>query len=284
MEKLNVFNYSDYREFLLGHYESEKNRWSSFSYNVWAKKLDLKNNTSIIKVIKGQRNAGPEMIKKLNSYFSFNAKEQEYFEGLVRLSQIKDDDKLKVMLMMDLQKLNHKNKQILIDEKEFSTISNVWSFAYRQLARAGHLTDDFEKLQKVFIQKLPIRKLRKLMNNLLELNLLEKNDNGYTCLSNSINTSDDVASEALKRFHEEALDIAKNAIRDVNPKDREISGLTFSFCEKDIDEAKEMIRDFQDKFVAHFGGKTDATHIYQLQNQFFPLTKKLKRGEHETLH
>lgn len=286
MQKNDIFNYSDYRQFLVDHYDSEKKRFSSFSYNIWAKKLDLKNNTSIIKVIKGQRNAGPEMIDKLSEYFRFTAKEKDYFSGLIELDK-ETNTRLQFLIKRDLQKLNFKNKVTFINEHEFSVISSVWCFAFRSLARLNALTDDFGKLSEMLRFKVGHKKVSQSFDALLKSNLLEKNETGYTCLKMNLNTSDDVASEALKQFHEEALGIAKDSLRTVEPKLREISGLTLTFDVEKIDEAKAMIRDFQDQFAALYGKTENATHVYQMQTQFFPLTHKIETGdshENQTIH
>ncbi len=286
MQKLDIFNYSDYRLFLVDHYEAEKKRFAGFSYNIWAKKLDLKNNTSIIKVIKGQRNAGPEMIEKFNDYFRFTIKEKEYFAGLIELDK-ETNSKLQVLIKRDLQKLNHKNKVTFINEDEFSVISSVWCFALRSIARLNALTDDIPKLSKMFHFKVSNKKLSQSFDALLRSNLLEKNDAGYTCLKMSLNTADDIASEALKQFHEEVLDVAKDSLRTVEPQLREISGLTLTFDIEKLDEAKAMIRDFQDQFAALYGKSDKANHVYQMQMQFFPLTHKIDTGvihENKTVH
>ena len=287
MQKNDIFNYSDYRQFLVDHYDSEKLRFSSFSYNVWARKLELKNNTSIIKIVKGQRNAGPEMIDKLSEYFHFTNKEKEYFKGLVDLDK-ETNDRLKVLIKRDLQKLNFKKKVTFINEDEFKAISSVWCFVLRSLARLKVLTDDMPTLSKMLLFKVPMRKLNQSFNALLNSDLLEKNGDGYACPSMNINTTDDIASVALKEFHSEALDLAKDALYKVEPKEREISGLTLVFDIERIDEAKAMIRDFQDQFAATFEKTQKGTHFYQMQTQFFPLTNKLETGdytsENKTLH
>lgn len=286
MQKIDIFNYSDYRQYMIDHYESEKKRFSSFSYNIWAKKLDLKNNTSIIKIVKGQRNAGPEMIEKLNEYFRFTVKEKEYFSGLVELDK-ETNSRLQVLIKRDLQKLNFKNKVTFINEDEFSVISSVWCFAFRSLARLGALTDDIPKLSKLLRFKPGTKKIAQSFDALLSSNLLEKNENGYSCLKMNLNTSDDVASEALKQFHEEALDLAKESLRATDPKLREISGLTLTFSTDRLEEAKTMIREFQDQFAAQFGKSEGANHVYQMQTQFFPLTHEINSGvsyENKTVH
>lgn len=286
MQKVDIFNYSDYRQFLTDHYEAEKKRFSSFSYNIWAKKLDLKNNTSIIKIIKGQRNAGPEMIEKLSEYFRFTAREKEYFSGLIELEK-ESSDRLQFLIKRDLQKLNHKNKVTFINENEFSVISNVWCFALRSIARLNALTDDIPSLAKIIRFKVGNKKIQQSFDALLKSNLLEKNDTGYSNLKMCLNTSDDIASEALKQFHEEALSVAKDAVRSVEPSLREISALTLTFDTEKIDEAKAMIREFQDQFAALYGKSDKARCVYQMQMQFFPLTHEIEVGEiHEnkTVH
>lgn len=286
-ETLSIFDYTDYRRFLLDHYEGEKQRWSDFSYNVWARKLELKNNTSIIKIIKGQRNAGQDIGDKLCDYFQFKKNEREYFHGLVRLQKVQDDPELKVYLLQDLQKLNFKNKRLLIDNRKFESISSPWYFAFRQLANIQGIPEDLFGLKKIFRKKIDLHRIKEIMKNLIDLRLLVREGKSFKSSEFYINTEDDTGSEALKRFHEEALTLAKEAIREIDPKEREISGLTLTFSQKDLVAAKKMIRDFQDRFVGEFGGRPNANQVYQFQHQLFPLSEVVNKGDQDespTLH
>lgn len=94
----------------------------------------------------------------------------------------------------------------------------------------------------------------------------------------SLNTSDDIASEALKRFHEEVLTLAHSSIRGVPVSERQVSGLTLAVKSQDLPRMKAAIRKFEDEFLAEFGTSEGADTVYQLETALFPLTKTVREG------
>lgn len=93
MNKLSVppqiYNYRDYRNFLQDSFDFSQNKNSQWSYEAWARRLGLKNNSSLIKILKGQRDAGPDIQKRFSEYFKFNPEEEEFFKDLVKLRKLK---------------------------------------------------------------------------------------------------------------------------------------------------------------------------------------------------
>ena len=71
MEKetsINIFNYSDYREFLRDFFDMKKRVNPSWSYGLWSSKLGLNSISSITMVINGQRHAGKKIQKSLITF------------------------------------------------------------------------------------------------------------------------------------------------------------------------------------------------------------------------
>ena len=100
-----------------------------------------------------------------------------------------------------------------------------------------------------------------------ELDLLEPKGRG-------VQTEEDVSQEALKRFHEGALEIARQAIRSVPVLDRQISSLTLAVSLSKVSEMKDFIRRMEDGFIRQFSESSGGDTVYQFQTQLFPLTQK----------
>ena len=88
-------------------------------------------------------------------------------------------------------------------------------------------------------------------------------------------------SEGLKRFHEQMIEHAKSAIREVPVEERQICGMTLTVKKEDLKEAKEVIRHFMDRFSSRVDQKL-GEQVYQLNVQFFPLTKNGRNGNGRT--
>ena len=86
---LEIMHYADYREFLQNYFHETKQKNPKWSYGSWAKKLGLKDTSSITKIIQGRREPGNKITEKLVSYFAFTGSEAQYFRNLIQLNKIK---------------------------------------------------------------------------------------------------------------------------------------------------------------------------------------------------
>src|SRR3989338_2790462 len=276
----NIFEFTNYRSYLQAYYDDAKKNNPSWSYEAWSRKLGLQNNSSIIKILQGHREAGPNITYKLVDYFGFKSDERAYFEDLIRLSKAKKDPRLAVALMKKMEKQQPKSNVKFLDDKEFSAISYWWFYAIRQMTRLKDFRNDSHWIAKKLSFRVQPKEIKKAIQILLDLGLLklDKKSNRLHISKDRINTSDDIASEALKRFHEGMLENAKSAIRSVKVKERQISGCTLAIAQEDIPEARKFIQQFEEEFIKLFDCK-NADTIYQLNTQFFPLIKQNKGGK-----
>src|SRR3989338_1064134 len=272
-QKPNIHEYTSYRAYLQSHYEDSKKKNPSWSYEAWARKLGLKNNTSILKIIHGQREAGPAIAQKFSEYFKFDVDERVYFEDLIRLSKSKKDPRLAVALMYKMMKQYPQSKVRFLNDKEFSAISHWWFYVIRQMTKLKGFRNDAQWISRQLHFHVPPKEIKKAIEILQELKLLKIENSELKMTKERLNTSDDVASEAVKRFHEEMIENAKQAVRSVPVLERQISGVTLAVSEEDLPKAKHIIEEFEEKFSKLINSK-NANTVYQLNTQFFPLLKK----------
>lgn len=83
-----LFEFKNYREFLLAYASYQKARYPHWSYGSWARKLGVGGTATITRVLRGDRDPGPLLVEKLIQHFAFSTKEAEYFRSLVHLSKV----------------------------------------------------------------------------------------------------------------------------------------------------------------------------------------------------
>jgi len=83
MNKLKIFDYTDFREFLREKFEECKKSNPAFSYRYFSKKAGLKSTNFLKLVIKGESNLSVETIHKFAAAFSLGKMETKYFQNLV---------------------------------------------------------------------------------------------------------------------------------------------------------------------------------------------------------
>ena len=269
-----VEKFTDYRAFLIAHAQDMKKINPKWTYGSWVKRLNLKTTSSITKIINGDREPGREITQKLIQYFKFKDKESVYFQDLIRLHKIKKDPRLSVLLMEKMSK-EHPNGAIrILDDKTFSIISNWYYLVIREMTRMEGFLEDSEWISKKLQFKVTSREIRQAIDALLKVGLLKRDKNNSLQIAEGrTKTSDDIASEAIRRFHEQMLENAKISLRLLDVNEREFTSATLVMKINNIREAKEFIREFRKKFSKIFEEEKGDV-AYQLQIQLFPLTKR----------
>lgn len=87
MEKINIFDFTDYRAFMKAFYETKKKGPGTFSYRRFSKLAQNASPNFVKLVVDGQRNLTVQNIYLFSMAMSLLPREQEYFEAMVHFSQ-----------------------------------------------------------------------------------------------------------------------------------------------------------------------------------------------------
>ena len=267
-----VFEFTDYRCFLNAHALMMKKKTSGWSYGRWAKQLRLKGTASLSMILNGQRDPGPTVSVALIKYFKFDAGQRQYFLDLIRLHKIRDDSRLRVLLMQELGRQHPSGEFKILDERAFEAVSQWQHYAIREMVRLECFKEDAEWICKKLRYKLTPTLVKRAIETLLSVKLLRRDTVGRLDQdSGRVTTTNDVATESLKMFHEQMLDHAKESVRQTPVAERDLSGSTFTIDVKDLAEMKAYLRGVRATFVRQFERKS-GNATYQFETAFFPLT------------
>jgi uncharacterized protein (TIGR02147 family) len=186
-----------------------------------------------------------------------------------------------------MEKLSEKStsKFQFLDDRTFNSISKWHYYAIREMVALPSFIEDADEIVKNLRFKITANEVKKTINDLLELKLINRLDDGKLVVTTqNINTKTDVADEGLKRFHSSMIDHAKESIRSVDVLERDITGMTLNVKLEDLARAKDFIKKFRRDFLKHFEA-VQGDETYQLNVQLFPLTqtKKTKNKKLENL-
>ncbi len=270
---LSVLPFTDYRAFLAAHAQEMKRRNSLWSFGAWARHLGLRTTSSLTKIINGARNPGEVISKRLVDYFRFDSDEEQHFRDLVNLQKLRKHPQMNAFLLEKFGAKNELEDFIQVDEATFSTLSEWYCYAIREMVSLDGFLEDPNWISEKLLFSVPPMEVKKAIAKLIKSGLLKRGKNGRLELGHvRINTKNDVASEAIRRYHEQSLDNAKTVLRTVAVDQREISSSTFGIDPKDMPEAKEMLRRFRKRFARSLE-KQKGKQIYQLEVAFFPITR-----------
>lgn len=267
-----------YRDYLQRYAETTRRRRPGFSLGSWAKALGLKSTSSLSKVLNGEREAGAELIEKLVRYFEFTSAEEEQFRNLVVLSKLKENNERKEALtesLLHTQALKDIRVRML-EFDQFQLFSSYLPLAVRELTRLTKMK--IATLTRI-LPNTTEKEISEAMHVLAKMNLVKRDVEGsFVSTDDHVSTEHVAPSDAIRSYHQNGLDLAKNHIETGEPIDRELQSLVLLVHSQKIPHLKEKIRKFMDTLELEADSET-VDQLYQVQIQMIPISKRFE--EHQ---
>ncbi|MEZ4751177.1 MAG: TIGR02147 family protein [Bdellovibrionota bacterium] len=268
-----VFEYTDYRHFLRDTYRDRKKKNPRWSYGAWARGLGVRSPSTLVMIVQGERNPGDSLTERLVHNLNLSEKESRYFHDLVRLQKTKNDMQTSIMLVERLASQHHTGKFALLDLQTFSAISSWYYHAIRELVSLKGFMEDAHWIARQLEFRVPIHDIRRAIKVLLKLGLLRRDKKGKLFAGDPhAETPSDIASQGIRRFHEQSLKNAALSLQSCPVSDREFRGTTVAIPSSKIELAKKLIRKFNDEFCDALES-SDSDRIYHLEIAFFPVVR-----------
>lgn len=282
-EAMTVFEFDDFREYLVyvrDHYPGMRR---PITLERWAKKLNYRSPRSIAMVLKGQRLPSEDLVVAFSQDLKHSENERRYFELLVRKEKHKDN--VPAALKEELAKLNPRQiKRKPLEAELFSYVADWHNYVILQLMTVDHLESELpdEEAARLIAERLggrlPIEEVKKSLLLLERLKLLERAPGSgalRVASKDPLIATDEVPSAAGRKHHFEQMDQAKEALVRQPLSEREFSCLTLRVNRSDVPAMKKAIKEFRDHFAKEFA-LDPGEDICQLNVQFFLHTTEKK--------
>jgi uncharacterized protein (TIGR02147 family) len=273
----NITDYTDHRKFLSDFYDETKKRNPNFSYQLFSEKAGIKSKGFLHNVIQGSRNLSKANVFGIIQSMKLNKKEASYFENLVafncadslnerniyyeRLSQIRSCEKTA-------------SQTTIVHQDQFEFYSRWYHSVIRSIIDMYGFDGDYERLARSVSPQIRPLQAKKSVELLLKLELVKK-DNGthFTVTDKCISTPREILDLAITNFHNETGELALQSLTVVPVDKRNFSGMTLGISRETYNEICEEIYNLRMKILEKVEADKNADMVYQLNFQFFPVTK-----------
>jgi uncharacterized protein (TIGR02147 family) len=275
-----IFEFKNYKEYL-GWIRRKPLTLSKrpLTYGLWAKRLGYRSPRIVGMVFKGKRLPSFEMVEKLGKVLSLSRSELRYFHLLVSLERSKDRGKDFRPILEDLEELNPTMRERFdVDVESFNIIADWYNFVIHQLVSTNGFKNDPRWISLQLRKKISEVQVAKAIENLLRVNLIKISEDSKSLEithQNFVGPQKDIPSAALKLYHAQMLDRAKEALVEQDVSNREFSATALVFDKDRLQEAKIAIRSFRDSFDKKFT-TPGARSVYQFNVQLFEHTQSKK--------
>ncbi len=179
---------------------------------------------------------------------------------------------------LDEIKIPLEDERFMLDESYYQVIAEWEHYAVLTLFDC----EDFDPSPAAIAHRLGITELRceVVLNNLMTCGLVVQESGALRLAHQRVRTTEDVASQALKKSHLETLDLGKDKLESVEVALRDFSSVMIAVDPAKLTEAKAAIREFRQKMMALLRGG-HRSEVFQLAIQFYPLTQTNKGTQNE---
>lgn len=270
--KISVYDYTNYRQYLADYYNEQKAKDKRFSYRYFAQKAGYNSSGMYKDIVSGRTNIRPSFITKLSKAMRHSRREEEYFESMVLFNQAEANDEKKKYFERMIRFYN--SKAYIMDAAQYEFYSKWYYSAVRDLLAIKDFGDEFPKIAQALNPAIRTEQARKAVRLLKQLGLIVKNKQGYyKAVNKIISTGDEVKILNVKNFQKEMMDLAKEALDRHPHTQRNISTVTFSISKETFESVEAELVSCRKRILNLVEMSEKEDRVFQLNLQLFPLSK-----------
>lgn len=271
-----IYQFTDVIDFLNFEFESKRLRNQRFSLRAWSRQLGYENPSFVSHILKRQRKLKLDVAEKFANNLKLSLESKRYFELLVLLQNSKtvDEKHLYMELIETLGQPQIKQSQNLSIEA-FRVISDWYHTAILELIELRDFQSDPIWIAERLRGEVTPQQVTKAIERLCKLELVTETASGKLkrVKDNPVLLENYIPSEAIRHFHKQMIDKAKEAIEKQDIEDRDLRGSTIAIRKKDYKKIQQIIKEAHAKIVS-LAADGNADELYQFNTQLFSLTTK----------
>ena len=271
----NIFDYLDPVLYLNDYFEYRKEKNPRFSQRMFAHKVGIKSSGFICDVLKGRRKLTQVQIDNFLKGMELKDVEEQYFRGMVMYSQA-SSHAARMEWRKQLESLQPSPMKRL--NKVVAKYYSQWyHIAVRESLALESYQGEFDEIAGEIAQHVfPKIKRSEALDALHFLHkngfIIQDNRGVWTAKHKSLTAGcQELGKEYLRGFQSDMMDLAKEALPQVDPSQRDISCTTMSISGEAMETIRGRISEFHTEIVQLVQGDFQEDRLYQMNVQFFPL-------------
>ncbi len=280
-DRIDVFEYMDYRAFLRDFYARAKQAKRGFSFRAFSRRAKLASPNHLKRVMESDRNLTPDTAERFAKACGLQGEASEYFVQLVSFNQANSsEEKSRAYAKLTGFKTYRKTRKLDLAEAAYH--SRWYIPAIRELAGRN----DFRAEPRWIASRLcpPIRtaEAEQALNILFQLGLLKTDERGCVVQSEPLlSTGPEARAVHIADYHRTMMLRAAASIDLVPSDQRDISSVTLLVSQGGIQRMKRRIQRFRRELMEVALAEAEGKQVVQLNLQLFPLSADpdKKRGK-----
>ncbi len=271
--KLNIFDYTDFRQFIEDRLNELSADNAKYSRRYIVRCMGLSGNNYLKMIIDGSRNLTDDVARKLVDAIALKEDEARFFYDLVAYGQAKTT-KVRTEAFENLRRNRRFKKVHSLDLDHYDYMTDTLTLALRELINYPDFQEDPTWISKQLTIKATPKAIREGFGKLIRLGLVERDVDGHlkvTMLHTA--TGDQLGNEPLRVYHRNMLKAAMKA-QDLPADRRYYRGLTMSISKEIYGEIVDLYCEFVDKVRARINDAEEPDHVYHMELSLIPLAMR----------
>lgn len=265
-----MWNIQSFPEFLQKSFAERTERNRSYSLRSFARDLDVSPGQLSL-WLNGKKGASAKTAQMVAKKLGLNNEETDALILLVEAESSRSEVRRKIAQKKILEK-THANKAQNLSLDLFQAISEWQHYAILELASLPGFKADSAWISA----RLDISKIEAEVSlaRLKKLDLIVETNKGFAPAHEVSISPSGIPSGAIRKHHHQILQKADHALEFIPLEERDFASTTLTFDIAEIEEAREMLKDFRRSFANRFGTKkTKGRRVFALGSYFFPIDK-----------
>lgn len=273
----NIYNFSDYREFLKDRYKQLKETDPLFSFRHFSKQAGFGSPNYLKLVMDGKRNLSTEAIGKFAKGLRLDSHESEFFRYMVECNQCESAPKktvyeAKLLYLRELFKV-----KTLIPEL-YDYYHEWYHSAIREMAKKSKLKNDPGHIAQSLVPNITEAEAKASISLLQSLKFITITGEGWIeSVTSTGEDNSETAAMSQKIHYEQMAELAAQSLYTQGPDTQEFESVTVSLPKEKVNELKLKIQALI-QTAAKENSQNPGDAVYQLNVQLFAITKPVAEG------
>lgn len=273
-----IYDYVDFRFYLRDLTQEMKVKQKSFNLRSFAQKANLRAPGYLKMIIEGKRRLTHETLEGFCEALKITGREKRYFEKLVVYNQTDDPEK-KTQYFEELNTLRPHQSKYILEKHQNKYLTHDYYVCIREMVALKDFCEDYNWIADRCQPNIKPQQAKEAVETLLALGLLARNKSKQLIQAESFVQTEDKNARAIEayHFHQSMLNKASLALVYLQQENRDYYALTLPIPLSLLPKIVHDFYEFRDKIVDIVNQhKEGYDEVYQINFQFFPLTKKVK--------
>lgn len=276
-QRVNIFEFIDYRAYLSAWRDSEKKANPGLTHEYLCAKLGQKNRTYFSDVETGRKLIGAEVLDRLCAIIGLKAAEAKYFRALVGYGQPATYEE-KEFWFEQIVALNNTPRTI-VDPATYSFYKEWYHSTIRALLDTIDTKDDYEKISRLLFSRVSAEEVRESIKLLKSLCLIAPDERGFLKPTQKVLTTGESAKhELLRRFQVANHRLLGEILKKDEPGTHDSTQTTVSVSRQGFERIMKRINQLRSEIrsIAH-KDENRANRVYKIAIHAYPESKEVSR-------